>query len=200
MNSPGPAEKKIADFLHVLTAQGGLRIKSKILARNGQVQPASGDDAGNATSVSAKASLTAPEISVELSGPDTPLLVARNGELLHAIEHIAAKILRFEHEEHDRISFDAENFKLLRRRELEMMAEAAIERVRASSRPYAFPPMSSRERRLIHLFVKDSGLPTASQNDGPRRFVVLYPEGEEPAPQPSSADRAHAIRKTFRRR
>lgn len=201
MESPGQVESKIADFIHVLTAHGGLRIKSKILACNGQVQPTSGGAAGSNPSTPAKAPLApTPEISVELSGPDTPLLLARNGELLHAIEHIAAKILRFEHEEHDRISFDAENFKLLRHRELEMMAEAAVERVRASGRSYAFPAMSSRERRLIHLFVKDSGLPTASQNDGPRRFVVLYPEGEEPAPQPSSDDRAHAIRKTFRRR
>lgn len=198
MNSPGPAEQKIADFLRILTTQGGLRLRSNILACNGQVQPDPGSPAGSAPAAPAKA--PTPEISVDLSGPDTPLLLARNGELLHAIEHIAAKILRFEHEEHDRISFDAENFKLLRHRELEMMAEAAIERVRASGRPYAFPAMSSRERRLVHLFTKESGLATASQNDGPRRFVVLYPEGEEPAAGPSAADRAHAIRKSFRRR
>lgn len=201
MSAPGQAEKKIADFLHTLTARGGLRLKSKILACNGQVQPISGEPAGNTPAISAKEPLApAPEISVELSGPDTPLLLARNGELLHAIEHIAAKILRFEHDEHDRISFDADNFKLIRHRELEMMAEAAIERVRSTGRPYTFPPMSSRERRLIHLAVKDSGLPSASANDGPRRFVVLYPEGEEPVAPASSTDRAHAIRQNFRRR
>lgn len=196
MNTPGFAEQeqKIADFLQTLTSVGGLKLKSKILACNGQVQPASGDPAGAASSV------PAPEISVELSGPDTPLLLARNGELLHAIEHVAAKILRFEHEEHDRISFDADNFKVLRQRELEMMAEAAVERVRATGRPYAFPAMNSRERRLLHLALKPSGLATASSNDGPRRFVVLYPEGEEPSAGPTTADRTQAIRSAFRRR
>lgn len=194
MNTPGLAEKKIEDFLQTLTTTGGLKLKSKILACNGQVQPTPSETAGQSSSV------PAPEISVELSGPDTPLLLARNGELLHAIEHIAAKILRFEHEEHDRISFDADNFKVLRQRELEMMAEAAIDRVRTTGRPYAFPPMNSRERRLLHLALKPSGLATASSNDGPRRFVVLYPEGEEPSAQPSTVDRSQAIRNAFRRR
>ncbi|MEO6910833.1 MAG: R3H domain-containing nucleic acid-binding protein, partial [Edaphobacter sp.] len=144
-----------------------------------------------------------PVVSVEFTGPDTPLLTTRGAELLHAIEHLAAKLLRLEPDQHDRISFDAENFKLLRNAELQLMADVAIERVRASGNPYAFPPMNSRERRLLHLALAASGLPTASTSDGPRRFVVLYPEGQEPAPappQPSTNDRTRAIRNSFRRR
>jgi spoIIIJ-associated protein len=116
-----------------------------------------------------------PEISVELSGPDTPLLLARNAELLHAIEHVAAKILRLEPEEHDRISFDAERFKANRDRDLRQSAEAAIAQVRTQGRPYSFPPMSSRERRLVHLAVGQSGLRSASTGEGARRSVVIYP-------------------------
>ena len=147
----------------------------------------------------------APEIRVEFSGPDTSLLLARNGELLLSLEHVAAKILRFEHEEHDRISFDADNFKVLRQRELQLAAEVAIEKVRHTGLPFAFAPMSSRERRLLHLALANSGLPTASSGFGSRRFVVLYPEGQQPveeAPPPPTPtpDRARAIRNTFRRR
>lgn len=200
MSTPGLAQKKIEDFLQTLTSSGGLKLKSKILACNGQVQPTPGTPSGESRFAPENGLCPAPEISVELSGPDTPLLLARNGELLHAIEHIAAKILRFEPEEHDRISFDADNFKVIRQRELEMLAEAAIEKVRSTGRSHAFPPMSSRERRMVHLALKPSGLMSASQNDGPRRFVVLYPEGEEPAAQPTTADRSQAIRKSFRRR
>jgi spoIIIJ-associated protein len=116
-----------------------------------------------------------PELSVELSGPDTTLLLARNAELLHAIEHIAAKMLRLEPEEHDRISFDAERYKANRDRDLRQAAEAAIRQVRAQGRPYAFPPMSSRERRLVHLAVGPSGLQSASTGEGARRSVVIYP-------------------------
>lgn len=143
-----------------------------------------------------------PEITVELRGPDTPLLTERNGELLHAIEHIAAKILRLEPDEHDRISIDADHFKAARDRQLQSSAAAAVTRVNDTGQPHAFGVMTSRERRMLHLALKDSGLPTASSGDGPRRFVVLYPEGHVPAAtiHAVDADRTDQIRSSFRRR
>lgn len=199
MDNPGYAEKKIADFLQTLTTAGGLNIKSHILACNGRVQPPPGNSAGPTLPVSSRTP-SQPDIAVEFTGPDTPLLLARNGELLLAIEHIAAKILRLEPEDHDRISFDADNFKVLRNRELELLAEAAIQKVRATGQPHSFPPMTSRERRLIHLALAPSGLPTASSGEGSRRFVVLYPEDYRPPAAPTTSDRTQALRKTFRRR
>jgi spoIIIJ-associated protein len=206
LNDQGQATRKISNFLEILRSSGGLNLKSDILACNGQVQPTSSEPAGELPAVSStpipSSSDTNPEITVELSGPDTPLLLARNGELLHAIEHIAAKILRLEPEEHDRISFDAEGFKATRNRELDLMAEMAIDKVRTTGRPFSFAPMSSRERRILHLSLAKSGLPTASSGEGPGRFVVLYPEGQEPVQpkQPSAEDRTRAIRNSFRRR
>jgi spoIIIJ-associated protein len=194
----GPAVKKIEDFLKVLKETGSLDLQSHILACNGHVQSHADAPASVASPVLTGAST--PVICVEFTGIDTPLLLARNGELLHAIEHLAAKILRLEPEEHDLIFFDAEGFKANRDRELQQSAETAIEEVRATGRPYSFPPMTSRERRLLHLSLAKSGLPTASSGEGPRRFVVLYPEGpaaEQPLP---TADRTRAIRNTFRRR
>jgi hypothetical protein len=99
LNDPGQAARKIEDFLKILSTTGGLNLEPHILACNGQVQTNSSDSAGAVAAVSPKPqppSDTSPQITVELSGPDTPLLLARNGELLHAIEHIAAKILRLE--------------------------------------------------------------------------------------------------------
>jgi spoIIIJ-associated protein len=215
LNYPGHAERKIEDFLKVLSTAGGLNLKSNILACNGQVQPNSSDAAGAPSAASLQSpsssgtnphpdsdSQVAPQITVELTGPDTPLLLARNGELLLAIEHIAAKILRLEPEDHDRISFDADGFKATRNRELDLMAEMAIQKVRATGEPFSFSPMSSRERRILHLALAKSGLPTASSGIGPGRFVVLYPEGLEPGPSaaPSAEDRSRAIRNSFRRR
>ena len=215
IKNPGSAAKKIVDFLQIL-ANSGLDLKSEILACNGQVQPNSSNPAGESPPDSIQSipgASTCPDIKVELTGPDTPLLLAHNGELLHAIEHIAAKILRLEPEDHDRISFDAEGFKATRDRKLQLSAEAAVQSVRATGQPYAFPPMTSRERRMLHLVLMPSGLPTASADDGPRRFVVLYPEGHRPATTPgklpnerasqtpnNSPDRLRAIRSRFRPR
>jgi spoIIIJ-associated protein len=148
-------------------------------------------------------------ITVDLSGPDTDLLLARNAELLHAMEHIAAKLLGLETEEHDLIRFDAAGFKADRDRALFRVADEAIATVRSTNQPFRFPPMSSRERRLLHLALTPSGLPTASSGEPPRRFVVLYPQGVNPAAAqngnihhgyPPSPDRADAVRRRFRRR
>ena len=102
---------------------------------------------------------------VRFEGADTPLLTARNGELLHAVEHLAAKILGLEPEEHDRISCDADGFKARRDGEVERLAKVAIVEVRTTATAYVFPPMMSRERRLLHLALAHSGLKSASTGE-----------------------------------
>jgi spoIIIJ-associated protein len=159
MNDLSDAQPKIARMVEMLSTLGGLRLTAAI-----------SEPAANQTRRAGQ-----PEISVELSGPDTPLLLARNAELLHAIEHVAAKILRLEPEEHDRICFDADSFKANRDRDLRRAVETAVAQVQAQGRPYSFPPMSSRERRLVHLAVGPSGLRSSSTGEGARRSVVIYP-------------------------
>ena len=166
----GSAEK-VAALMRLLTSTGGLHLKFRITAGAGAADPDGFERR---------------DIYVECKGPDAELLLERDGELLRALEHVAAKILRLEPEDHDRISFDAEGFKAARVRELRTVADAAIDRVDDTGQPYSFPPMNSRERRMLHLFLRDSGLQTASSGEGPRRFVVLYPEGYR-IPRESSA-------------
>ena len=159
------AANKIAELLKSLIHLGGLRLKFRITAGPGAADPAG---------------LESREIYVDLAGPDTGLLTQRGGELLRALEHVGAKMLRLENEEHDKISFDAENFKALRARELKLAAETAAERVRRTGQPYSFAPMSSRERRMLHLAFRGyPDLETASSGEGLRRFVVAYPKGYE---------------------
>ena len=70
--------------------------------------------------------------------------------------------------------------------------------MKASGKPYRFDPMSSRERRMLHLALKRAeGMRTESSGEGPARFVVLYPEGWQVRERDNRADE---IRKRFRRR
>jgi spoIIIJ-associated protein len=127
--------------------------------------------------------LEARVIYVELAGPDVPLVTQHNGELLRALETIAAQMLRLDQRENDLVSFDAANFKALRAQELRMAAEVAAEKVLKSGVPYAFPPMNSRERRLLHLaFRSIKGVETASSGEGQDRFLAVYPEGKTDMP------------------
>jgi spoIIIJ-associated protein len=157
------AAQRIAAFLKTLTTAGGLRLKYRITAGAGAADPDQ---------------LEAREIYVQLAGPDAGLLTQRGGELLRALEHIAAKIIRLENEEHDKVSFDANNFKAMRAQELKLAAETAAEKVRRTGQPFHFAPMSSRERRMLHLaFRAYEDLATSSTGEGLQRFVVAHPKG-----------------------
>jgi spoIIIJ-associated protein len=170
MDDLARAAETVASLMRTLTSNGGLRLKYRITAGAGAADPDGFERR---------------DIYVECKGPDAPLLLDRDGELLRALEHVAAKALRLEPEDHDRISFDAEGFKAARVRHLRKIADDAIDEVDDSGQPYRFPPMSSRERRMLHLFLRDTGLQTASSGEGPRRFVVLYPEGYRIPPEES---------------
>jgi spoIIIJ-associated protein len=187
------AAQTIARFLQTFTTNGKLKLRFRVKLKSSQSeQPEANDVATHRVPR---------DLYVEFTGPDTPVLVARNGEVLNALEHLAAKMLRLDSEEHHRVSFDAAHFKANRDRQLQEWARTAIERVRSTGEQHAFPPMSSRERRMLHLLLAESGLPTASSGEGPNRHVVVYPEGEEPGaePQPRRPDPNH-IRRAFRHR
>ena len=187
MDDLARAAETIASLMRLLTTKGGLRLRFRIIAGAGAVDPDG---------------LERRDIYVECKGPDAPLLLDRDGELLRALEHIAAKTLRLEPEDHDRVSFDTEGFKAERARSLRTHAEQGIATVEDTSAPYSFPPMSSRERRMLHLLLRDSGLQTASSGEGSRRFVVLYPAGYRiPAERPAGfARRGPPMRERGRER
>ena len=188
MDDVTQAARTVAKFLQTFTSASGMRLRYRVKARGAAAED--GEEAADAGATHT--------LSVEFIGPDTRWLTARNGELLNALEHIATKILRLEPDAHDQVSFDADHFKANRDRQLRAMADEAVESVRESGRPFAFPPMSSRERRMVHMLLAESGLQTASSGVGPGRYVVLYPAAEvrEQATQARHAQ----IRERFRPR
>ena len=162
MEDLAQAAETVALLMRLVTTTGGLNLKYRITAGAGAADPDGFERR---------------DLYVECKGPDTELLLANDGELLRSLEHLAAKMLRLEPDDHDRVSFDANGFKSARARALREAADDAIDVVDDTDAPFRFPPMNSRERRMLHMFLRDSGLQTASTGEGPRRSVVLYPEG-----------------------
>jgi spoIIIJ-associated protein len=162
------AAQKIAGFLANLNHLGGMRLKYRITAGDGARDPQGFEGR---------------VIYVELSGPDAPLVTQHNGELLRALETIAAQILRLDQREQDLVSFDSGNFKALQAQELKLAAETTAEKVLRTGVPYAFPPMNSRERRQMHMAFREiAGVETASSGEGPDRFLAVFPEGKTDLP------------------
>lgn len=161
------AAEKIDALMKKLTGLGGLRLKYRITAGAGAADPHKFERR---------------EIYVELAGPDVDLVLERHAELLRSLEHVAAKTLHLEPEEHDLISFDARGYKAMRAQELRSAAEVAAAQVRRTAEPYKFAPMNSRERRLLHLALREyEDLRSESSGEGLRRFVVVYPKDWRPA-------------------
>jgi len=126
-----------------------------------------------------------PDVTVRFSGPDVDLLLGNKAELLLSLEHVAMETLRVASEDHSRISFDANDYRLLRIEELRLSATAAAEKVKRTGQPFRFNPMNSRERRVIHLALRnETSVRSESIGSGPARQVVVYPAGMASLPEP----------------
>src|SRR5690349_20148912 len=161
------AAQQINESLKAVSANSGLRLKYRI-----SVDPPILEDRD----------WDRPEILVELAGPDRSLLLERGGELLRSIELLAIEMLRLPGNEHEKISFDCMNHRAMRLQELRMAANVAADKVRKTGSPYKFAPMSSRERRIVHLALREeTDLVTESDGEGLRRCVVVYSKNAKPA-------------------
>jgi spoIIIJ-associated protein len=116
------------------------------------------------------------EVLVTFSGADQELLLERDAELLLSFEHIAHRWLRLDPRLHDRVRFDCGEYRATRLAELKLSARVAAQRVRETGQPFQFNPMSSRERRIVHLELSGAaGVRTESEGSGDRRQLVIYP-------------------------
>jgi spoIIIJ-associated protein len=122
------------------------------------------------------------EVNADLSGRDKDLLLERGAELLHAVEHLALRVLRLEPPWQDKILLDCGGYRALRIEELRMTARVAAERVQSSRQPFKLNPMSARERRIVHLALQEyPGVRTESIGTGEQRQVVIHPADSKAA-------------------
>ena len=129
--------------------------------------------------------IESPEVTVKFSGADVDLLLANKAELLLALEQVTMEALRAPSEDHSKISFDANDYRMLRIEELRLSASAAAEKVKRTGAPFFFNPMNSRERRVIHLALRgETELRSESAGFGGHRQVVVYPAGMPSVPPP----------------
>lgn len=124
-----------------------------------------------------KTEMISPDVTVDFSGPDVDLLLDNRAELLLALEHLTLEALGVGHQDRYRLIFDAEDYRVDRIEDLRESAEAAAKKVQRTGRPHHFKPMTSRERRILHLALRDfEGVTTTSEGEVPRRHTVIYPE------------------------
>ncbi|HTZ46059.1 MAG TPA: R3H domain-containing nucleic acid-binding protein [Verrucomicrobiae bacterium] len=150
----------LRDFLQQIISAAKFELTVKVRA----AEPESGSEEGQA------------EVFADMDGKDKEILIARSGEVLKALEHLAFRALRLEPAFHEKIHLDCGGYRALRFEELRMTARVAAERVLASKQPFQLNAMSSRERRIVHLALKDMpGVRTESAGTGEERHIVIHP-------------------------
>jgi spoIIIJ-associated protein len=159
------AADALREFLENIVRASGLELKVTVRA-------VSGDGSGSESEA---------EVLADLDGRDKEILLERGADVLKAFEHLAFKALRLEPAYHEKIHIDSGGYRALRFEELKMTARVAAERVQQTKQPFRLNPMSSRERRIVHLALKDMpGVRTQSVGMGEDRQVVIHPADAQP--------------------
>ncbi len=116
-------------------------------------------------------------IFVNITGDDLSLIIGREGQTLDALEYIVNLCLRRrEPDVRYRVVLEAEGYRERRRKSLISMAERLAIKVKRTGRALSLQPMPARERRIIHMALKDfKGIKTHSSGQGPNRKVVITP-------------------------
>jgi spoIIIJ-associated protein len=127
-------------------------------------------------------------IVARLSGPDLGPVIGRRGQTIDAIQYLAnAYVWRAAGERKD-VVIDAAGYRDRRRTSLEQTADRAAEEALRTREAVELEPMSSVERKIVHLYLQDRpGIETASDGNEPNRYVVVRPGGAAPAGSPGGA-------------
>jgi spoIIIJ-associated protein len=119
---------------------------------------------------------SADEIRLEIEGPDAGRIIGKRGAVLEAIQYLTGRIAHKPGEPRRHVAVDAEGYRARHEDQLSEMARRLAERVIAEGKIITFDPMSARDRRVVHMALKDiEGVRTESHGEGPDRRVQIIP-------------------------
>lgn len=115
-------------------------------------------------------------LHLEVTGMDAGLLIGKYGQTIEAINFLVSKILRRQLGERIPVQVDVAGYRERRRQILEQRAIRLAEQVKTTGEPVTLEPMSSLDRRTIHLALqRDTRVRTESLGEGSLRRLVITP-------------------------
>lgn len=114
---------------------------------------------------------------INLVGDDAGIIIGKYGETLKAMEFLLNLMAR-QADEGERIRLDSDGYRERREESLRRLALSAARETSRRRRPTYLEPMTSWERRIIHMTLQDrEGIETRSMGEAPYRRVVVWPTG-----------------------
>ena len=121
-------------------------------------------------------------VAATASGSDVAFLIGKRGKTIDAIQYlVGAAVSAAEGEDAPRVVVDAADYRARREARLIDLASRAADRALRTGQPVELEPMSSSERKIVHLNLKDrSGVETSSVGSEPNRYVVVTAASSPP--------------------
>ena len=118
------------------------------------------------------------DVLVELSGENTEDLTGRDGRVLTSIQFIVNRIVNRRAETRKHVLIDVDGFREKREEDLRQEARKLVEQAVKANKIFTMGPMNSKDRRIVHLELKDSSeVSTRSEGTGPHRRLLIIPRG-----------------------
>ncbi len=127
-------------------------------------------------------------IVLNIQGPSSGTLIGRHGHTLEALQYLVSKMVqRVTGDEKSIVIVDVENYLERQKDKLKELALSLAGKAKETGVEVPMRPMSSKDRRVVHLALKDhEHVTTESRGEGLRRKVVIVPKVKAEAPSTGS--------------
>ena len=105
---------------------------------------------------------------------DIKHLIARDGEVVEALQQLTRLAVQQKTGERSRLIVDVDGFLKRKRQRLHDIALDAVDEGREPGGPVDLKPMNSFERKVVHDVVREEGLKSRSHGEEPHRHVTIY--------------------------
>ncbi len=128
-------------------------------------------------SIEARAGEDPGTIVLDVNGDSGGLLIGRRGQTLDALEYLVNRMVaRDADATAARVMIDVEHYRDRRREYLTALAHRLADKAKQTRRAVALNPMSPRDRRTVHIALKDeAAVTTRSHGDGHYRKLLIVP-------------------------
>jgi spoIIIJ-associated protein len=114
---------------------------------------------------------------LNIEGDDLGVLIGRRGETLAAIQYLLRLMVNHRVRKWTNLEVDVEGYKARREEQLRSLAQRMAERAISSGRAVTLEAMPARERRIIHITLRDNPqVTTQSFGEDEHRKVSIIPK------------------------
>ena len=118
-----------------------------------------------------------PPLEIQVSGPDTDILIGPDGEVLNALQYITRLLVGRRMKGWVHVVVDVQGYKASRAERIRDLAHRMADQASDTSRTVVLQPMPPHERRVVHVALYgDKRVTTESIYEGDRRRVTIVPE------------------------